>query len=295
MTINQCIIMKMMRFTIYVICFFMALTSNGQELINLYPNGILNTKNNVSLGFNVPEFHFYKPEAATGDKVFLIVPGGGYAVVAMGHEGHDVAKRLRENGYASFVLRYRLPDSTQMEDKRIGPIQDAQTALLYIREHAEELGLGGKEIVVLGFSAGGHLASTLSTHFETSYIGEVDKRLLRPGYSVLIYPVISMKDGITHQGSKMNLIGPVLDEEDVIRFSNELNINEYTPPTFLVHSDEDTAVPIKNVLLYKEGLDKYGIPNYFYRFTKGRHGFGMYNKDEEGDWFMEMLNWLNRF
>ena len=271
----------------------MILPSRAQTGITLYPNGVPNTISGVSIERNAPEFYFYKPEKQLNNKVFLIIPGGGYAVVAMNHEGHDVAKRLKDLGYASFVLRYRLPVDSQMIDKRIAPIQDAQNALAYIRNQSNALGINVDDVVVMGFSAGGHLASTLSTHFDTSYIGDVDLRVLRPDYSVLVYPVITMQEGVTHLGSKNNLIGPNFETSDVSRFSNELNVDRRTPPAYIIHAKDDKAVPIKNALLYKEQLDKNGVSNKLYIFDKGGHGFGMYNKQQEGDWFADMLDWLN--
>ena len=271
----------------------MILPSRAQTGITLYPNRVPNTISGVSIERNTPEFYFYKPEKQLNNKVFLIIPGGGYAVVAMNHEGHDVAKRLKDLGYASFVLRYRLPVDSQMIDKRIAPIQDAQNALAYIRNKSNALGINVDDVVVMGFSAGGHLASTLSTHFDTSYIGDVDLRVLRPDYSVLVYPVITMQEGVTHLGSKNNLIGPNFETSDVSRFSNELNVDRRTPPAYIIHAKDDKAVPIKNALLYKEQLDKNGVSNKLYIFDKGGHGFGMYNKQQEGDWFSDMLDWLN--
>lgn len=276
-----------------ILFLFMILPTQAQESVQLYPNGVPNIIPNVSLGANAPEFYFYKPEKQISSKVFLIIPGGGYGMVAINHEGHDLAKRLKDLGYASFVLKYRLPADSQMLDKRIAPIQDAQNAIVYIRQNANRLGVHLKDVVVMGFSAGGHLASTLSTHFDTSYIGSVDTKLLRPDYSVLVYPVITMKEGITHAGSKKNLIGPNFEDEDVKRFSNELNINSNTPPAFIIHAEDDKVVPIQNALFYKEGLDNHAVKNKFYYFQKGGHGFGMYNKLEEGDWFADMIVWLN--
>ncbi len=276
-----------------ILFLFMILPTQAQESVQLYPNGVPNIIPNVSLGANAPEFYFYKPEKQINSKVFLIIPGGGYGMVAINHEGHDLAKRLKDLGYASFVLKYRLPADSQMLDKRIAPIQDAQNAIVYIRQNANRLGVDLKDVVVMGFSAGGHLASTLSTHFDTSYIGSVDTKLLRPDYSVLVYPVITMKEGITHAGSKKNLIGPNFEDEDVKRFSNELNINSNTPPAFIIHAEDDKVVPIQNALFYKEGLDNHAVKNKFYYFQKGGHGFGMYNKLEEGDWFADMIVWLN--
>lgn len=279
----------------FVIIFFSVLMIDlaiGQERVDFYPNGILNIKQSVDVGDNVPELFLYKPMGQRKDKVFLIIPGGGYARVAMGHEGHDVAKRLRDLGYASYVLRYRLPVDSQMLDKRIAPIQDAQTALTYIREHGEHHGVKGNKVGVLGFSAGGHLASTLSTHFNISYIGGDKHYNLRPDFSILVYPVITMSEGTTHVGSKKNLIGPIFDERDVARFSNEQQVGSITPATYLVHAADDKVVPIANSLLYQKALDAFGVPNALYRYEEGGHGFGLTNKKESGDWFTAMLIWL---
>lgn len=267
----------------------------AQEKIDLYPNGIPNTKEGADISINTPEFYRYTPDTQISDVVFLIIPGGGYSHVAMNHEGHDVAKRLQSLGYASYVLRYRLPNAKQMESKKIAPIQDAQTALRYIREETNDLKVG--MVAVIGFSAGGHLASTLSTHYATDYVrgssldGKTD---LIPDFSVLVYPVITMEDGVTHNGSKMNLIGPELIEGDVQLFSNENNVSSKTPKTYIVHAVDDKAVPIENAYRYKSALDKNGIANKLYQYEKGGHGFGMNNKLEEGDWFADMIDWIQK-
>lgn len=276
---------------------FMTILSNavfGQVKIDLYGGNIPNTKKDVELGDNVPEFFFYKAEPRLHNKVFLIIPGGGYARVAIDHEGHDVAKRLQALGYSSFVLRYRLPNAEQMLDKRLGPIIDAQSALNYIRVHAKELGVEKCQVGVLGFSAGGHLASTVSTHFEKKYIQHDAQVSLRPDFSVLVYPVISMEDGVTHKGSKMNLIGPDFKSQDVSGFSNELNVTKKTPPTFLVHAEDDKAVPIENSYRYQRALNTYKVKNELYKYKLGGHGFGMVNKMEEGDWFDAMIKWVEK-
>ena len=266
----------------------------AQEKVELYPNRIPNLKKSVTLTENSPELFFYEAKGEAKNKVFLIIPGGGYGMVAINHEGHDVAKRLQELGYHSFVLRYRLPVAAQMIDKRVGPIIDAQSALLFIRDKAQDSGWNGIEVGVIGFSAGGHLASTLSTHSNIAYVNEVeDLKGLRPDFSVLVYPVISMDDQITHKGSKNNLIGPNFKEEDVFTFSNDLQVTEHTPPTFLIHAEDDKTVPIENSFRYMKALNKNNVPNKLFKYELGGHGFGMYNKKEEGDWFTAMLVWLN--
>lgn len=260
--------------------------------IELYPNGLINIVETADLGFNLPTLYIHQPTTkSTKRTAFLIFPGGGYGAVTMRHEGHDVARRLAGLGYTSFVLRYRLPNSEQMQDKRIAPLQDAQTAILWIRKNTSALDID--RIVVLGFSAGGHLASTLCTHHGQSYIGAVDTALLRPDAAVLVYPLISMDERITHAVSKKNLLGPTFLPSDVRRFSNELHVNQNTPPTFLVHAEDDPSVPMENAILYQQQLGSCGVPNVLYRFQKGKHGFGMYNREEEGDWLVAMLTWLS--
>lgn len=265
----------------------------AQDQISLYAE-IPNTKDTVNIEKNKPEFYAYIPQEIKHSKVFLILPGGGYSHHAMDHEGHQVAIRLNEQGYCAFVLRYRLPSSKQQIDKRIAPIQDAQRAIVVIKEKLKDLKLDDPQVGVLGFSAGGHLASTLSTHFDTDYHHtNLTSKDLRPDFSVLVYPVISMEDGVTHNGSKTNLIGPNFNEEDVIRFSNEKNVNASTPPTFLIHAKDDKAVPIENSLQYQQELNRYNIPNYLFSYEKGGHGFGMNNKQEPKDWFDLMIKWLD--
>lgn len=276
----------MMTFTVF---------AAGQEKLELYTDNLPNAKEGADLGENIPELYFYKPTEIKHKITFLIIPGGGYSHVAMKHEGHDVAKTLSDLGYPAFVLRYRLPKADQMLDKRIGPIQDAQQALSYIRIHSTSLGIEQGKVGVLGFSAGGHLASTLSTHFETDYLGKgLSYNTLRPDFSVLLYPVISLDDDITHKGSKTNLIGPDFLESDVTRFSNELNVNKDTPPTYLMHAMDDKVVPIQNAERYLDALQKNGVTCKLFIYDTGGHGFGMVNKTDTRSWFDDMINWLEK-
>lgn len=283
----------MLKYTTFFFCFIMINIAIAQEKIELYPDGLINKMDNAELADNTPEFYMYRPAQVKSPIAFLVIPGGGYARVAIQHEGHDVAQKLQDLGYVAFVLRYRLPNATQQKDKRIAPIQDAQTALSYIRDHADLDKI--KHIGVIGFSAGGHLAATLSTHFETDYrTGQKANAALRPDFSVLAYPVISMEDGITHKGSKNNLIGPELLAADVKRFSNEGNIGKNTPPAFLMHAADDKAVPIANSERYLHALEENGIPTTLFRYETGGHGFGLNNKTDDRSWFDAMLEWTNR-
>ena len=202
----------------------------AQEEIAMYTE-IPNTKDTANIEKNKPQLFAYVPEEIKHSKVFLIFPGGGYTHHAMDHEGHQVAKRLNELGYCAFVLRYRLPTAKQQIDKRIAPIQDAQRALVLVKEKVSALKIKKGKVGVMGFSAGGHLASTLSTHFVTDYHNQgIKAKALRPDFSILVYPVISMEDGVTHGGSKNNLIGPEFQTNDLIRFSNDKAITKKTPP-----------------------------------------------------------------
>lgn len=238
---------------------------------------------------DIPKLYVHAAEKGDKDFVFLIIPGGGYANVAINHEGHDVANRLNGLGYDAYVLFYRLPKVETMKDKRFGPLQDAQYAIRSIKRENP-----GKRVVVIGFSAGGHLASSLSTLYDKPQTQALKDTNLRPSFSVLCYPVISMDEAITHKGSKTKLIGPDFKEEDLSLFSTELQVDENTPPTFLMSAKDDKGVPIENSYRYQEALKKNKVENTIFTYEEGGHGFGMYNKTDKRDWFEAMLNWLNQ-
>jgi acetyl esterase/lipase len=231
-------------------------------------------------------------EKATGTAV-LICPGGGYGALAFNHEGNDIAKWLNDNGIAGIILKYRLPSDLIMKDKTVGPLQDAQEAMRVIRRNAVSWSINPTKIGVIGFSAGGHLASTLSTHFDEKVYDVKDKISARPDFSILMYPVITMDASFTHMGSRRNLIGENPSEEAVRHFSNELQITENTPPAFLVHSADDKAVPIKNSMTYYEALAKFNIPSELHIFQKGGHGYGLsVNKGTQSVWPELCLSWM---
>jgi acetyl esterase/lipase len=238
-------------------------------------------------------FVFLPPkETATGTAV-LICPGGGYSALAFSHEGHAIARWLNENGIAGIILKYRLPSDLIMKDKSIGPLQDAQEALRIIRRNALSWNIDPHKIGVIGFSAGGHLASTLSTHFNDKVYEVKDTTSARPDFSLLIYPVITMDSTFTHAGSRKNLIGENPSVEAIKRFSNELQITGKTPPAFLVHSGDDKSVPVKNSIVYYEGLQRLGIPAELHIFQKGGHGYGMsVNRGTQSSWPELCLKWL---
>lgn len=230
-------------------------------------------------------------EKATGTAV-LICPGGGYGVLAFDHEGYQIARWLNENGIAGIILKYRLPSDLIMKDKRIGPLQDAQEAMRIVRRHASGWKVNPGKVGVIGFSAGGHLASTLSTHYSEK-VYDSDTTSSRPDFSLLIYPVITFDASYTHMGSRNNLIGNNPSADDIKRFSNELQINEKTPPAFLVHSADDRTVPVKNSIEYYNNLVKYSIPSELHIFQKGGHGYGLsVGRGTQAAWPELCINWL---
>ncbi len=237
--------------------------------------------------------YFPAPGKKNGTSV-IICPGGGYSGLAAGHEGRDVAKVFNEWGITAFVLKYRLPDTAIMTDKRFGPLQDAQRAIQLVRQHAAEWQIDPHKVGIMGFSAGGHLAASASTHFQRSFISNPDSISLRPDFSVLIYPVISFTDSLTHAGSRNNLIGPVPDPADIQFFSNELQVNAMTPPAFLVHASDDRDVPIGNSLTYLEALVRHGIKAELVTYAAGGHGFGMNNPTSPVIWMDQLRKWLGK-
>ena len=241
----------------------------------------------------IPTLSIYLPpkEKATGEAV-IICPGGGYGILAIAHEGYDVAKRFNEMGIAAFVLKYRLPDDTIMVDKKIGPLQDAQRAIQLVRENATKWNISKNKIGIMGFSAGGHLASTAGTHFDKSYISNPNKTSLRPDFMILVYPVISFSDSIGHRGSRNNLLGKDADENTIKEFSNELHVTDKTPRTFLVHAKDDKGVPYTNSTIFAEQLRKHKVPVEVYLYDAGGHGFGLNNKTSNVKWMDLVEKWV---
>lgn len=243
-----------------------------------------------------PDLTVFLPaqDKANGSAV-LICPGGGYSALAFDHEGNAIAKWLNDNGIAGIILKYRLPSDQIMKDKSIGPLQDAQEAMRVIRRNANDWKIDPKKVGVIGFSAGGHLASTLSTHYAEKVYEVKDNSSARPDFSLLIYPVVSFDTAITHRGSRNNLIGIKPDAEQVERFSNELQITAETPPAFLVHSADDKAVPVMNSIGYFRGLQKNNIPVELHVFQKGGHGYGLApDRGTESSWPDLCIKWMKQ-
>ena len=261
------------------------MTTAQEKKISLYPEGV-NCGNNLKEDIEYdssgrifkkvvnPEIWYYPSLKAPKTKkaAVLVIPGGGYWGLWFDKEGVDVAKWLNTLGVSAFVLKHRVPYWESNDCKSQVALLDAQRAVRIIRANSAKWDISQNKIGVLGFSAGGHLASTLSTHhdngLELSNI-EIDKTSSRPDYSILVYPVITMKPPYAHMGSRKNLLGEIPNDEYVTYFSNELQVREDTPPAILIHTDQDKGVPAENSIKYYLSLRKYKIPKQRYTFGKG--------------------------
>ncbi|RVT79575.1 beta-galactosidase [Flavobacterium sufflavum] len=222
----------------------------------------------------------------------IICPGGGYALLSIDKEGINVAKWFNSIGVSAFVLKYRLPSDDIMTDKTVGPLQDAQEAIRTLRRNADIWNLDANKIGIMGFSAGGHLASTASTHYLDKVYDAKGDLSARPDFSMLIYPVISMEKGITHNGSKESLLGKMASDDLIAKYSNEKLVDEKTPPTFLVHATDDGAVPVENSINYYLALKKNKVPAEMHLYQNGGHGFGLGTKGTHTDWPKACEHWL---
>lgn len=275
--------------------------------IPLYKNGVPNSKpapdkensvfrDNVTRIAKVsnPTLTIFKAAKPNG-KAVVICPGGGYSILAFDKEGTRVAQEMNRWGITAFVLKYRLPDDTTNIDKSLAPLQDAQQAIRLVRANAKEWGVTKNQIGIMGFSAGGHVASTAATHFDFKADADnADTVSVRPDFAILIYPVISFDSTITHKGSRNNLIGTKPTAEKTNFFSNELQVSKNTPPSFLVQAADDGAVPVENSLRYYEACVKNKVPAEMHLYPKGGHGFGLNNKTTDDNWMERLKNWLNR-
>lgn len=235
---------------------------------------------------------FFPDKDSSNGSSILIFPGGGYSHLAIDKEGTKVARWLNTLGITAFVLKYRLPNDQIMKAKTIGPLQDAQEAIRYIRRNAEKWKIKKNKIGVMGFSAGGHLAATLSTHYNDKVYQVSDSVSAKPDFSILIYPVISMTNEITHKGSQSNLLGNSPSLSLINRFSNEQQVNANTPPAFIIHATDDLVVPAENSINYYLALKKNKVSAELHLYEKGGHGFGLGGKETSQYWTKDCENWL---
>jgi len=228
------------------------------------------------------------PDKSIGSGV-IIFPGGGYVGEGLAIESTAIAELLQNRGVAAFVVKYRLPSDVTMVDKSIGPLQDAQQSIRLVREHASEWNLNSHKVGVMGFSAGGHLASTVGTHFAKAYISNNDDINLRPDFMILVYPVITMTNGLAEKGSRAALLGPNASDALVRLFSNEQQVTDETPPTLLLHAADDRIVDVDNSVVFFEALRHHKVPVEMMIFPKGDHGFFLIARDE---WIQPIFRWM---
>jgi acetyl esterase/lipase len=239
----------------------------------LWPGGAPGAKGNDAN--DKPTMAIYLPakEKTTGSAV-VIFPGGGYQRVAIDHEGRQVARWLNDLGIAAFVVDYRHRGRGYGNP---APIQDAQRAIRIVRSRSAEFGIETNKIGIIGFSAGGHLASTAGTHFNEKFYEPVDANdgtSARPDFMILIYPVISLGP-FAHSGSRISLLGNNVSQEQIDKFSNEKQVDSNTPPTFLVHATDDKTVPAENSIYFYLACKKAHVPVEMHLWQKGEHGFGL--------------------
>ena len=298
----------------YCLLFFIGLSCfnhllNAQkDSVYLYPHGVpgaihknipekvtVNPQDGVIVTGNIqhPLLYIHLPKKPNGSAV-LICPGGGYFVLAMDHEGHDIAKWFTERGITAFVLKSRLPDDELMTQKSIRPLQDAQQALQIIRKHSAEWKIDTHKLGIMGFSAGGHLASTVATHFNKQYGEIVDTTVsIRPDFMILGYPMISYRQGIYPTGMENRLLGKQPSREELESFSNELQVTPQTPPAFIFLSADDFLAPANSIEFFT-ALLKNKVPVEMHIYEKGGHGYALSKKQRghvEG-WDKELEGWL---
>jgi acetyl esterase/lipase len=283
-----------------MICLFLSVVSHAQEIVQLYPGPVPNSKktekkesfnSGMFRGVTRPTLEVYLPEKEKASGVaVIIIAGGSYAVIVYQGEGISTAKQFAKNGIAAFVLKYRLPDDSTMQNKTIGPLQDVQQAIKLVRENASKWGVDGSKIGIIGFSAGGHLASTAATHFEEALIDNSNKTSIRPDFQVLVYPVISMQDSLTHRDTRNNLLGRNPSKDLIDLYSNELQVTNDTPPTYITHAADDKTVDVDNSIAYFESLRHHNVEVEMHIYPKGGHGFIF----RQPDWIDPLLLWMKK-
>lgn len=285
----------MKKIYIYLIGFFILspFTLQAQDIIQkLWPDGIPGAKTDTSYHENYvnstdgnirvakvtePEILVYLPKNPDHKKLpaIIICPGGGYSILAIQKEGTEIATWLNSLGIVGIILKYRLPSDRIMTDKNTGPLQDAQKAILLTRKQSEKWSINPNEVGIMGFSAGGHLASTLSTHYNKKTFDFKEDISLRPDFSILMYPVISMDSAITHMGSRNNLLGKNPAEDLVKLYSNDEQVTDDTPPAFIALAADDRVVPPDNSIRYFRAMVKHHVEVEMHIYEQGGHGFGL--------------------
>lgn len=285
-----------MRFFVFLsLTTLCSIGQSADEWTPLWPDGAPGATGSTERDIPALQFHPADPSTANGCGV-VVCPGGGYGGLAMGHEGAEIAAWLNERGVTAWILRYRLGSSGYHH-----PIQrgDVLRAIRTARHQAKSAGVDPTRIGVWGFSAGGHLASTAATHFDSGNeeaSDPIDQISSRPDFAILCYPVITMDESFTHKGSRRNLFGKERynDAELIELLSNEKRVTADTPPTFLFHTTEDQAVPVENALAFYSALRKNNVDCELHVYQKGRHGVGLASKDPVlSTWPRRLEDWLS--
>ena len=288
----------------YAVSFLLLIVSSAasaQKEIPLYLKTVPNSKGKTVEKHNEdktiyhsishPTLRIYLPKNRNAKFTAVIIcGGGGYTDLHIKREGYDIAKSFNDAGVAAFVLKYRLPDDETNVDKSLAPLQDAQQAIKLVKDSAAIWNIDPGKIGIMGFSAGGHLASSAGVHYNEILIPQEKKTNLRPDFMILVYPVISFTDTIAHIGSRYNLIGAEPSGDLIKFFSSELHVNKQTPPAFLVHSGDDNIVPVANSVRFYENLKKHNVNAALHIYSKGGHGFVLTPSFEE--WFGRCLHWM---
>jgi len=262
----------------------------GQQAIPLYPEGQIPF---AKQGGEVPKLTWYKPAVVKSDVCVIVCSGGSYGGRANDWEGIPACKLLNAAGINAFLLDYRLPKAQFMDHKEIVPLTDAQRAIILLRANAGKYGINANKLGIMGFSAGGHLVTTVETHFDTTALENPQKISLRPDFVVAVYPVVSMGDSLTHFQSRENLIGPDITADKIAEFSNDLQVSSNTPPTFIVAAIDDDVVKIQNSLYLEAALRQHRVPVRMFIYAKGGHGFGVdHIKNVAVQWTEPCFKWI---
>jgi acetyl esterase/lipase len=297
----------MKKLNLIVLITLAALSLKAQTIIPLYPEGkvpnsitvpnaevkAVNKAGNIVYSkVSVPTLEVFLPEKGKANGTAIIIcPGGGYSNLQYTHEGTAIAADFNKMGVTAFVLKYRIPNSTYITDKNIGPLQDAQTAIKIVRMRAAEWGIDTAKVGIIGFSAGGHLASTAGTHFDKPVIQNNEGTNLRPTFVALIYPVISLTDSLMHKGSRDNLLGTSPSAQLITQYSADMQVTKSTPPMFIAHAQDDKTVKVANSISMYQALVKNGVPSELHIYPKGGHGFAGSNSNA-GRYIDRCYEWM---
>ena len=292
--------MKQLTAAVVVILLFPCVI-HAQRFINLYKTSVPNTKptelkdlpENAEEGLVrrviTPTLEMFLPEKDKANGTAAVIcPGGSYTVIVYGGEGVQTAKEFAKNGVTAFVLKYRLPNDSFEVNKTIAPLQDAQMAIKMVRDSAAMWNIDTGKVGIVGFSAGGHLASTEATHYQRALIENTSNTNLRPDFLIVVYPVISMQDSLTHADSRRQLLGANPSKELKDEYSNEFQVDENTPSTWITHAADDNVVDVDNSIDFFEMLRHYKVPVEMHIYPKGGHGFIF----RHPGWMEPLLLWM---